>query len=270
MTRPASAGVAQAQHLALDRAHGDAGGLGHAEPRRVHAAGDDDGARRDERAVLELDAGHAVVLGAQRRRAAAAHVDGLPQRGRPAGAGRSSGRPRRRARAARSGRARARRGAPGSGAAARRAGPASRGTRSADRAPRPRRRRAPRRACRSRAARVSPPSSAQKSSYIAALRRPSSSSSRSPNSASATGASMPAATCQAPGSPSSITVTRRPRRAARQAHARPIGPPPMTATSDESCAGATGGGSLPTPVRPGSGSTVGGPRPPSQPDRGLP
>ena len=47
----------------------------------MHAAGDDDGARRDERAVLELDAGHAVVLGAQRRGAAAAHVDGLPERG---------------------------------------------------------------------------------------------------------------------------------------------------------------------------------------------
>ena len=30
------------------------------------------------------------------------------------------------------------------------------------------------------------------------------------------------------------------------------------------------GGSLPTPARPGSGSTVGGPLPPSQPDRGLP
>src|SRR5918994_5407239 len=104
---------------------------------------------------------------------------------------------------------------------------------------------------------------------MAALRSPSSSSARSPNSASATGASMPAATCQAPGSPSSITAACRPRRAARHAHARPIGPPPTTATS-RSCADATGGGSLPTPVRPGSGSTVGGPLPPSQPGRGLP
>ena len=65
----------------------------------------------------------------------------------------------------------------------------------------------------------------------AALRSPSSSSACSPNSASATGASMPAATCHAPGSPASMTTARSPRRVARHAHARPIGPPPTTATS---------------------------------------
>ena len=192
-------------------------------------------------------------------------LDGLAAARRPAGAGRSSGRPRRRARAARSARARARRGAPGSGAAARRRRPSdsrnaiSRSSASASSASRattsvPERaqarvlagglgelgaealehaRRCAARARAARARRTPPP-------------RP--------------GASMPAATCQAPGSPRRSRSARRPRRAARQAHARPIGPPPMTATSGESCAGATGGGSLPTPVRPGSGSTVGGPR----------
>ena len=64
-----------------------------------------------------------------------------------------------------------------------------------------------------------------------ALSRPSCSSSRSPNSASETGASMPAATCHAPGSPASSTTVFAPRCAARQAQARPIAPPPTTATS---------------------------------------
>ncbi len=58
--------------------------------------------------------------------------------------------------------------------------------------------------------------------------------SRSPNSASETGASMPAATCHAGGwadIPGSITTTRAPRCEARHAQASPIAPPPTTATS---------------------------------------
>ena len=100
-----------------------------------------------------------------------------------------------------------------------------------------------------------------------AARSPSRSSGSSPRSASATGASMPAATVQAPGSPASRTATRRPRRAARHALARPIGPPPTTATSSCGFCGQpeTAPSSFPTPARPGSGSTVGGPVPPSQP-----
>src|SRR3954467_6424577 len=50
---------------------------------------------------------------------------------------------------------------------------------------------------------------------------------------------MPAATCHAPGSPASSTIVRRPRWAARHAQARPIGPPPTTATSNCSDCAAT-------------------------------
>src|SRR6188472_3936684 len=50
---------------------------------------------------------------------------------------------------------------------------------------------------------------------------------------------MPAATCQAPGSPASSTQTSSPRWAARQAAARPIGPAPTTATSGLRCSTAT-------------------------------
>ena len=55
----------------------------------------------------------------------------------------------------------------------------------------------------------------------------------SPKSASVTGASMPAATPEAPapGSSRSTTSTDRPRRRARQAHARPITPAPTTTAS---------------------------------------
>ena len=53
------------------------------------------------------------------------------------------------------------------------------------------------------------------------------------------GASMPAATCHAAGSPASSTTTRAPRCAARHAHARPIAPPPTTATSKLSDCAAT-------------------------------
>ena len=81
--------------------------------------------------------------------------------------------------------------------------------------------------------------------------------------ASVTGASMPAATCQAAGSPASSTTGAQAAPAARHAHARPIAPPPATATSN--VLEVTAGHSLPTPALPGSGSTVGGPLPPSQP-----
>ena len=73
------------------------------------------------------------------------------------------------------------------------------------------------------------------------LRRPSSSSGSSAAVVSATGASIPAATCDVPrpASPRSSTVTRRPRSAARHAIARPIAPAPMTTTStaSELCCG---------------------------------
>ena len=61
------------------------------------------------------------------------------------------------------------------------------------------------------------------------------SSGRSPGSASVTGASIPAATREVPrpGSSRSSTTTRSPRCAARHATARPITPPPTTATSND-------------------------------------
>src|SRR4051812_36950909 len=77
-------------------------------------------------------------------------------------------------------------------------------------------------------------SSAQNVSKLSAARMPSAVSAPSPKSDSATGASMPAATCHAPGSPASSTHGRRPRRAASHAHAMPIAPPPTTATSEDS------------------------------------
>ena len=79
----------------------------------------------------------------------------------------------------------------------------------------------------------------------------------------------PAATCHAPGSPASSTTARSPRCAARQAHGEADRP----AADDGDIVGLRcchWWRSLPTPVRPGSGSTVGGPVPPSQPDCGLP
>ena len=149
--------------------------------------------------------------------------------------------------------------------------PSSRRKASAARAPRRRRGRARPAACRSREA-GSCRRLAQLGAEVAEAARAaqvSSTAARSPNCASVTGASMPAATCQAPGSPASSTIVLRPRPAARQAHARPIAPPPATATSNE--LEVTAGHSLPTPALPGSGSTVGGPLPPSQPgSRGLP
>ncbi len=56
--------VAQPQHLALDRAHRDAGGVGQVELRDVDARGDHDLVRRDG-ALGGDDAGHAVALDAQ-------------------------------------------------------------------------------------------------------------------------------------------------------------------------------------------------------------
>ena len=73
-------------------------------------------------------------------------------------------------------------------------------------------------------------SSAQNASKRAAPSSPSRSSASSPKSASVTGASIPAATCHAPGSPASSTVTPRPRCSARQAMARPMVPPPTMTT----------------------------------------
>src|SRR5437867_1381345 len=80
---------------------------------------------------------------------------------------------------------------------------------------------------------VRSPSSAAKSGHIAADSRFRRSSSSSPKSASVTGASMPAATDEAPapGRSRSTTATRRPLRAAPQAVARPGTPAPTTTTS---------------------------------------
>ena len=91
------------------------------------------------------------------------------------------------------------------------------------------------------------------------------SSASSPQVASPTGASMPAATPEAPapGRSRSSTRTRRPRCAARQAQARPIAPAPTTIDVDvrlsarlgtlSSSPGATGA-TIPAPALPGSGS----------------
>src|SRR5690348_8584581 len=71
--------------------------------------------------------------------------------------------------------------------------------------------------------------------YICALTRFSCSSARSTGCASEVGAIIPAATHEVPppSSPRSSTVTSRPLWAARHATARPIGPPPMTTTSED-------------------------------------
>src|SRR3954451_18144874 len=112
-------------------------------------------------------------------------------------------------------------------------------------------------------------SSAAKAGHSAADSRLSRKSSSSPKSASVTGASMPAATDDAPqpGVPRSRTTTRSPLWAARHADARPAIPAPTTATLKV--------------VRfvflslrrhyPDQVLAVGGPQPPSQPgSRGLP
>ena len=78
-------------------------------------------------------------------------------------------------------------------------------------------------------------SSAANSGHICAERSPRASALRasSPNSTSATGASIPAATCEAarPATSRSSTVTAIPRWRARQAAARPMMPAPTTTTS---------------------------------------
>ena len=181
----------------------------------MHAGGEHDRARREHRAVVELDARHAVAVGEHARHAAAADLDGLAaapptsRRGSiewsPAtsSASRTVGASAGSSRRAWLGRSRAtsrpselaegdqpleRLGLVGVARHDERAGAAQ--ARVAAGRPRRARRRRPR---------TSP-----------ALRSPSSSSARSPNSASATGASMPAATCQAPGSPASSTTARQP------------------------------------------------------------
>src|SRR4051794_34172329 len=80
---------------------------------------------------------------------------------------------------------------------------------------------------------VASSSSAANAGQSAADSRLSRNSSSSPKSASVTGASMPAATDDAPqpGVPRSSTTTRSPVWAARQAAASPAMPAPTTATS---------------------------------------
>jgi hypothetical protein len=80
-------------------------------------------------------------------------------------------------------------------------------------------------------------SSAANAGQMPAERSPSSSrrSPETPNSTSATGASMPAATCEVPrpARSRSSTVTDIPAWRARQAIAKPMMPPPTTSTSLE-------------------------------------
>src|SRR3954447_22485085 len=87
----------------------------------------------------------------------------------------------------------------------------------------------------------------------------------SPKSVSVTGASMPAATDDAPqpGSPRSSTTTRRPLWTARHADASPAMPAPTTATSKVRSVSISLRRHYPDQVL-----AVGGPQPPSQP--GLP
>src|SRR4051794_5489444 len=103
---------------------------------------------------------------------------------------------------------------------------------------------------------------------MAADSRFSRSRSSSPKSASVTGASIPAATDDAPqpGSPRSRTTTRNPLWAARHADARPAMPAPTTATSKVRSVCLSLRRHYPDQVL-----AVGGPQPPSQPGlTGLP
>src|SRR3954468_3377719 len=105
-------------------------------------------------------------------------------------------------------------------------------------------------------------SSAAKPGHIAADSRLSRSSSSSPKSVSVTGASIPAATDDAPepGSPRSTTTTRSPDWAVRHAEARPAMPAPTTATSEELLILVSLRRHYPDQVL-----AVGGSQPPSQP-----
>src|SRR3954469_17499030 len=112
---------------------------------------------------------------------------------------------------------------------------------------------------------VASSSSAANAGHSAADSRLSRSKSSSPKSASVTGASIPAATEDAPqpGSARSRTTTRSPDWAARQADVRPAMPAPSTATSKFSCVSFSLRRHYPDQVL-----AVGGAQPPSQP--GLP
>src|SRR4051812_23037342 len=109
---------------------------------------------------------------------------------------------------------------------------------------------------------VAASSSAANAGHIAADSRFSRSSSSSPKSASVTGASIPAATDEAPqpGSPRSNTTTRSPDWAARHADARPATPAPTTTTSKERLVLVSLRRHYPDQVL-----AVGGLQPPSQP-----
>src|SRR4051794_14316248 len=115
---------------------------------------------------------------------------------------------------------------------------------------------------------VASSSSAANAGHAAADSRFRASSSSSPKSASVTGASMPAATDDAPqpGSPRSRTTTRSPFWAARHADARPAMPAPTTATSKLRSVSISLRRHYPDQVL-----AVGGTQPPSQPGpSGLP
>ena len=199
------------------------------EPRDSHAGGD---ARPRRRAIAlavgERDAGHALAVDAQPatrapRRAARALERARAAR-RRACAGRPSGRRRRRARAGPSARApaRARR-------ACARPQPLDRQAELA-----PEREQAVERLGLVAVARDDQRARARSRVHARRLgqlgaegrvararsRSPSASSARSPNSASETGASMPAATCHAPGSPASSTIDAQRRAAAAAPRAR--------------------------------------------------
>ena len=262
-----AARVAQPQDLPLDRPHRDARGSACPSSRDVDAGRDDDRVGRD--VAVAGHAGHALAVHAQARRPAPAQlaverarergdelarvdrvvardVEREPDRGRE-----------RRLQPPRLGRAQSLDGQPEAAAELRQAVErlglvaVARDDERADRAV----------ARVARARRRSPRTGARSPGRAR-------SSARSPNSASETGREHPRGDCHAPGSPASSTTTRAPRCGARHAHARPIAPPPTTATSKLS--------DLPLRLLPPYAGTTrirfDGRRPaaPSQPARGLP
>ena len=228
-SRPGPGGVAQAQRLALDRAHARLV----AEGARPRPGGDDDllgaAARAERPSTSTPGAQHgAGALGrrARARRTTQARVDGVV-------VGHVQRAAQRRARAP----ARARRAALGSSALD--AQPEALAQRRARaRAPRPRRGRGRASACRTRGSRRrcrSPRASSRGEGRpapraLAARARAARARRRRPR-PPARASRPPRARCPAPSSPRSSTTTDSPRARARQATARPTMPPPTTATS---------------------------------------
>ena len=206
-TQPGAVRVAQPQHLALDRAHRDAAGRA-LEPRRVRARGDQHGARADDLAVRQLDAGDALAVATRARRRACARARAAGARAPPRPSAATSRRGSTEWSPATSSASRTVGASAGSARRARgrqqpldvepeRAG----GTRAAGRAPRPRRGRARRPACRSR-------------------RRPGSLPEASASSRAEGGEARGGAQARARAARPRRTAPRRPARACRRRRAR--------------------------------------------------